>query len=621
MKRVITFILIAVSIILYAGCTDFSEDIKNLQAQIDALKSDQIKSIDEQVSSIKASLVDLQYTDKELQLYISQLQIQQEKLEDTVKDISEKIEQIKTEPDDSNKDVLAKLEEYKGLISEQIDSLKSTIETLQAKDKDLQSQIEILQDYIDSGIKDTKDWVSATFSTLDQYNATASIIATIQAQLETINSDISLLKNVTANVSKTDLDKAIASSESAIKDWVNSLLEGYYTAEQIEAKLAALKEELSKSGAGSVTTEYETKLATIKSEITEAYTAAITKAINDYDGTITSRIASEISTVNGKISSLRSDLAALESRVSSLENRVTRLEELVDQLSSSGTSRKIEGETTSVCGQVWMNYNLGASDENIKGNTYTFDESLTACPSGYRVPTRNELKSLIPNYSEWKSYNGVEGRWYSGGRVYTSKESAIFLPTTYVDLSSTATGYYWSSTVKENGGGYTLLLAENANFIINVQITDGGKQSVRCLQDYSTLETTTIDGVTWANYNLCANDENKKYGIWFSADEGQTACPYGYRLPTKEELESLSANYSDWTTYNGQNGRWFSGSQPYSSSVPAIFLPEWTDFPQLGIYLSSTQVSEGRYSSLNFLYSDVGIMDDGTNGYVRCVKQ
>ena len=95
MKRVITFILIAVSVILYAGCTDFSEDIKNLQAQIDALKSDQIKSIDEQVSSIKASLVDLQYTDKELQLYISQLQIQQEKLDNMGKRARDKMEKRK----------------------------------------------------------------------------------------------------------------------------------------------------------------------------------------------------------------------------------------------------------------------------------------------------------------------------------------------------------------------------------------------------------------------------------------------------------------------------------------------------------------------------------------------
>jgi len=50
-------------------------------------------------------------------------------------------------------------------------------------------------------------------------------------------------------------------------------------------------------------------------------------------------------------------------------------------------------------------------------------------------------------------------------------------------------------------------------------------------------------------------------------------CPSGWRVPTRAEMSELSQNRSSWTTENGQNGYWFSGSQAYSSSVPRIFLP------------------------------------------------
>ena len=494
MKRVITFILIAVSVILYAGCTDFSEDIKNLQAQIDALKSERINTIDEQVSSIKSSLSNLQGVDKDLQTYIDGLKSQLEALTQTEKDLSEKIEQLKKNSND-NKETLSQLEEYKSLVTEQISSLKSTIETLQAKDKDLQSQIEKLQDYIDSGIKDTKDWVSATFSTLDQYNATASIIASIQTQIETINSDISLLKNVTSNVSKKDLDKAIASSESAIKDWVNSLLEGYYTAEQTDAKIAALKEELGKSGnvdAESLTKDYEAKLTEAKKEMTEAYNAAISKAINDYNGTIPTKVALQLSTINGKISALQSEITALEKRVASLEERVSRIEELLKIVDDDKEEDAILSGETVIDGLTWMNYNIGATESNENGDIYTYDEALTVCPEGYRLPTIGEFDSLTANHSDWTTYNGRNGYWFSGSQIYSATASAIFLPDSE----------YWSATEKDEDFVYYQGFDSSYTYI-ETKILDPKKYYsccyVRCVKgDISQDDDIAVDDYTKA---------------------------------------------------------------------------------------------------------------------------
>ena len=50
-------------------------------------------------------------------------------------------------------------------------------------------------------------------------------------------------------------------------------------------------------------------------------------------------------------------------------------------------------------------------------------------------------------------------------------------------------------------------------------------------------------------------------------------CPAGWRVPTHSELSNLSSNCSSWTTNDGKNGCWYSGSSLYSESVPRIFLP------------------------------------------------
>lgn len=76
------------------------------------------------------------------------------------------------------------------------------------------------------------------------------------------------------------------------------------------------------------------RLDATKSEIIESYTAAIAKAINDYDGTVTAKLASEIAKVEDKISGLKTEVESVKSKVAALEDRVARLEEIVSQITS-----------------------------------------------------------------------------------------------------------------------------------------------------------------------------------------------------------------------------------------------------------------------------------------------
>ena len=90
------------------------------------------------------------------------------------------------------------------------------------------------------------------------------------------------------------------------------------------------------------------------------------------------------------------------------------------------------------------------------------------CPSGWRVPTYEELTALSRTRSEWVNQNGVYGR------LFGFAPNQIFLPTRAVWTSaymgdghwgpSHFEGYravYWSSTPGRRGFSWRLLISEN----------------------------------------------------------------------------------------------------------------------------------------------------------------
>ena len=103
---------------------------------------------------------------------------------------------------------------------------------------------------------------------------------------------------------------------------------------------------------------------------------------------------------------------------------------------------------------------------------------------------------------------------------------------------------------------------------------------VRGPEDFYTVQQESNSNKFYSSMNL---DFDWIYGgsksyLWNSGTEENPIkteydpCPEGWRVPTYSELDALKANYSSWTTSNGQNGYWFSGSKSYSESVNSIFL-------------------------------------------------
>ena len=119
--------------------------------------------------------------------------------------------------------------------------------------------------------------------------------------------------------------------------------------------------------------------------------------------------------------------------------------------------------------------------------------------------------------------------------------------------------------------------------------------------------TTTPTGITWE----ATNDP----------------CPTGWRVPTREELQSLVDAGCKWTTQNGVNGRLF-GIAPYQIFLPAA---GWRNFTngglgwvgENGIYWGSAPRGSVDAMILNFAnYDNRVLYNFRTFGFsIRCVAQ
>lgn len=229
---------------------------------------------------------------------------------------------------------LGKLEEVDQSLEEAIKSLgeedSAIKDALSAQKEALEEQIASLDSYVKQELANNKNWVSATFSTLEQYNALSATVATLGESLSILNGKVDAIKaELLAKISGD-----ISALESSMKTWVNEKLAGYYTIAQLDAKLASLEAAI-ESGDQANTVEIEslkTALTQQKTEITAAYQAAIAKAIGDYNGVLTQKIADEISAVNTKISALETRISALETGVAAIEEKIKNIFTAIDQL-------------------------------------------------------------------------------------------------------------------------------------------------------------------------------------------------------------------------------------------------------------------------------------------------
>lgn len=114
----------------------------------------------------------------------------------------------------------------------------------------------------------------------------------------------------------------------------------------------------------------------------------------------------------------------------------------------------IEGENTNcvkVGNTYWLKTNLGANREDEAGSLVTYDEAIKYCPSGYRLPTRQEYEELMAyGMASFGGYYGAD-----------KNDASLFFPFSYYynvydnlyDRHSIRVeeGVYWTSSKDAKG--------------------------------------------------------------------------------------------------------------------------------------------------------------------------
>ncbi len=155
--------------------------------------------------------------------------------------------------------------------------------------------------------------------------------------------------------------------------------------------------------------------------------------------------------------------------------------------------------------QTWMAENLNYAVEGSKcydnldtncvkyGRLYDWSTAMTACPSGWHLPSEPEWDVLL-NYSGWDSATKLKATsgWEEviGDGNGTDDYGFSALPGGgYVDGSFHNVGFnglWWSTTEDVNNKAYSLVMYSHVSLALILSFTDNSKSylhSVRCVKD------------------------------------------------------------------------------------------------------------------------------------------
>ena len=226
---------------------------------------------------------------------------------------------------------------------------------------------------------------------------------------------------------------------------------------------------------------------------------------------------------------------------------------------------------------------------NRYGRYYLYEDALTACPAGWRLPTKEEFDTLVyiavpskkarylvsEENDTYKGYNTLGFSLIMKGYIWNGRD----------DFRDTAT-YLWSSSVYKDSAVYTLVAYRvgytDSAYVSKAYAKEKSKFNVRCVSEekvaygykgtYGTLvderdgheyRTVEINGTTWMAENLkyesknstCIKDSCDIYGLHYTYPFDSTGsnplCPDGWHVSTTADWDSLLAfaQANDSATY------------------------------------------------------------------------
>ena len=387
------YILTAVVAMLFASCEKYDHAISDIEDRLDKIEGTSLTTIDQQIAAINGSIDDLKDVDAELKGYIESLQTTaadlQSKIDATNAALAALESDLEGQITASEQKVLGELNTVKTALEGQLATINNTIAALQAKDAELDQKIADLQTYVDSEITATEDWATATFSTLEQYEATQTAISEINALIKSTQESITALEeklskkiadDIAAAVAGVNADMAakvteitdgytaaiatakeditaaytnaiktaITASETSMKEWVNGVLaDGYYTKAELDGKITALQTQVTEGDAAlqKEIDDLAAALAQADSDLTAAYKKAIEDAITDNNGKISAEIAAAVKTaqdnLQAQIDAINSEIEKIKARLDVIEADINSIKQQIEDL--KGVDAELKG--------------------------------------------------------------------------------------------------------------------------------------------------------------------------------------------------------------------------------------------------------------------------------------
>jgi len=157
------------------------------------------------------------------------------------------------------------------------------------------------------------------------------------------------------------------------------------------------------------------------------------------------------------------------------ENIAELANELVKKISNDVTNVKTNIQTNSkdgvlINGVLWATKNIEASSPEDLGEIYSWERAQSACPLGWRLPTKRELSDLINYGSTWGELKGVEGRFFG------DEQQNLFFPVGFNMENGLAGGQYWCNLQNDY-----LMFTNKEVKMTNYSYSTGDK-SVRCVK-------------------------------------------------------------------------------------------------------------------------------------------
>lgn len=342
---------------LAIGCTDYSSKIDEVEKRLEAVENNQIASVGQQADAIGNTIPKLEKTDADLKEMIESLRKTADGLRESIKanegsisdlksDLEKAVEALKNS-DKADKEALLEslskekttlistLEAAKTELEGKLGDVENTLKDLEKKDADLEKKISDLKTYADKELKDTKDWMTAAFMTLKQYDSIVVKIGGLNSQIAGLNASLTDLENRLAEKYPIDLADASDRIKSKLGDVVAELNE------RLDNEVKAITE------------SYTAAIAKARDAIEEAWKASLKKSIDDCEASMKQWV-NETLTGYWTIEEVKAELEAQMADIQGqLEAKKTFLNGLIN--ANVGDLKALNDKLTELDGAVAQN--------------------------------------------------------------------------------------------------------------------------------------------------------------------------------------------------------------------------------------------------------------------------